>query len=89
MQHMSPTARRFSLQPLAAIGLLLCLLALTSHPVSALAIQLCPFLLLPVFLFGLILLPCFFWAASDDQQFRALVVSRVALFQRPPPFSKN
>ena len=89
MQHMSPTARRTGWQLLAAFGLLLCLLAFTAHPVSALAIQLCPFILLPVFLFGLILAPRFLWPARDDQQFRPLVLSRAALFQRPPQFSEN
>jgi len=89
MQHLSLTARRFNWQPLAAIGLLLCVLALASHPVSAVAIQLCSFILLPVFLFGLILMPRFFWPARDDQQFQTLVLNHAVLFQRPPPFSNN
>jgi hypothetical protein len=89
MQRLSHTVRGLRWQPIAAIALLLCLFALLSHPVSAHAIQQYSFLLLPVFLFGLIALPRSLWPASDDQHFQPFVVSHTDLFQRPPPFSQN
>jgi hypothetical protein len=81
--------RRLKWQPFAALGLIIGLLVLLSHPTVALGAQLVAFVLLPVLLFGLVMLPSFFWPAYDDQRFWSLILPRTDLFQRPPPFCKH
>jgi hypothetical protein len=71
----------------AALGMAFCLLALLVSPVPAVGLAL-GMVLVPVLLFGLVLVPQSLWPAADrEQTFAAPILSRVALFQRPPPFS--
>jgi len=68
----------------AAIGLLLCLVALLAHPAQALSPL--ALLLLPVLLFGLVPVPRSLWAVRPSEHARApRWLARAALFQRPPP----
>jgi hypothetical protein len=74
----------------AALGMALCLLALLLHPAPVHGAALAGFVLLPVVLFGLVLVPRSLWPAADlDQIFAAPVLCRADLFQRPPPFGKS
>ena len=71
---------------LIALGIGLCLLALLAHPAPAHAPALAAFVLLPVVLFGLILVPRSLWPCCDLEQALALEVrTPTTLFQRPPP----
>jgi hypothetical protein len=71
----------------AVAGVVLCLLALFLSPVPAVGLAL-SLVLAPVLLFGLVLVPQSLWPAADrEQTFAAPILSRVPLFQRPPPFS--
>jgi hypothetical protein len=89
MRRVRLMARRFDWQSTAVLGLLLCLLVSLAHPVITHAIQLFPFIVLPLFLFGLVPAPRIFWPAREEQLFRALAVARADLFQRPPPSRKK
>lgn len=72
----------------AALGLALCLLALLVHPAPAQGAVLAAFVLLPVFLFGLLPAPRPLWPPADPERRSAgTVLCRAGLFQRPPPFS--
>lgn len=74
----------------AALSLAVCLLLLAFHPAPAHSASLAAFVLLPVLLFGLVLVPISLWPAFDlDQHFVALPVCRANLFERPPPSGKN
>ncbi|MGC2298700.1 MAG: hypothetical protein WA476_07855 [Acidobacteriaceae bacterium] len=65
----------------------ICLLVLLASPVPAVGLAL-GLVLVPVLLFGLVLVPPSLWPAADrEQTFAAPILSRVPLFQRPPPFS--
>lgn len=67
-------------------GIVICLLALLLHPVSAAGSVLVACVLFPVLLFGLIPVPRSLWPCRDLNQRRAvLVLSRASIFQRPPP----
>lgn len=71
----------------AALGMAICLLVLLASPVPAVGLAL-GLVLVPVLLFGLVLVPPSLWPAADrEQTFAAPILSRVPLFQRPPPFS--
>ncbi|HEY6446052.1 MAG TPA: hypothetical protein VIY53_06305 [Acidobacteriaceae bacterium] len=75
---------------MAALGLALCLVLLLLHPAPANGAAFAAVLLLPVSLFGLVLLPRSLWPASDlEQRFALPILCRVSLFQRPPPSRKN
>ena len=76
-------------QKLAALGLALCLLALALlHPVTPQAPVLAAMVLLPVVLFGLIVVPRSLWPTADlDPPVPVPVRARAYLFQRPPPNS--
>jgi hypothetical protein len=71
---------------LSALGMLIFILALALHPAAAgLALGL---VLVPVLLFGLVLVPRSLWPAFDPKYvFAVPPLGRAALFQRPPPFS--
>lgn len=67
-------------------GITICLLAFLLHPAPALGSLLAAFVLIPVLLFGLVLVPCSLWPSRDlDQRFALAVCCRTNLFQRPPP----
>lgn len=67
-------------------GLVVCLLALLLHPVAAQHAPLAAFVLVPVLLFGLIIVPRSLWPSTDlEQRFALNVCCRSSLFQRPPP----
>ena len=75
-----------ALHKLAAVGIGLCLLAVLVHPAPAHTPALAAFILLPVVLFGLILVPRSLWPCRNVEQPVALAVrGRTSLFQRPPP----
>ena len=76
-------------QRLAAFVLAVCLLALVlSHPLSPAAPLLAAIVLLPVVLFGLVIVPRSLWPAADlDSLASVSVRARAPLFQRPPPKS--
>lgn len=81
---------RHNWRTMAAAGLALCLVLLLIHPAPVNGAALSAFLLLPVFLFGLVLAPLSLWPASDwEQRFAAPVLCRANLFQRPPPSREN
>jgi hypothetical protein len=81
---------RHNWQILAALGLALCLVALMVHPLDAHAPVLSAFVLLPVVLFGLVVVPRSLWPAADlEQRFALPVLCRAQLFERPPPSRKN
>jgi hypothetical protein len=69
---------------LAALGLLLCLLALLAHPVHALSSA--ALLVLPALLFGLVPLPRSLGPfLAPEQARRPRYFGLATLFQRPPP----
>jgi len=73
-------------QKILVAGIVVCLLALLLHPVSAAGSVLAACVLFPVLLFGLIPVPRSLWPCRDlDQRRTVLVLSRASLFQRPPP----
>lgn len=75
---------------MAGVGLALCLVLLLLHPAPVHGGAVSAVLLLPVFLFGLVLVPRSLWPASDlEQRFALPILCRASLFQRPPPFRKN
>jgi hypothetical protein len=81
---------RHNWQAFAALGLALCLVALTLHSAGTHAPALSAFVLLPVVLFGLVLVPRSLWPAADlEQRFALPVLCRAQLFERPPPSRKN
>jgi hypothetical protein len=83
------TAMKTNWQKLAILGLALCLLALAVlHPLSPQAPVLAAVILLPVVLFGLVLIPRSLWpAAALDSLVPLPVRARAKQFQRPPPNS--
>lgn len=81
-------------QTFRALMLALCLMALMAalilHPVSSHAPAMVAIILLPVVLFGLVVVPRSLWPAADCEPRLAVpLLSRAQLFQRPPPFRKN
>lgn len=77
-------------QIFAALLLTLCLAAILLHPASAHAPALSAIVLLPVVLFGLVMVPQSLWPAADFEQRTAVpVLCHAQLFQRPPPSRKN
>lgn len=86
---MNRGAPAWTWQKLAAWGLALCLLALVLlQPVTPHAPVLAAVVLLPVVLFGLVIVPRLLWPAADlDPLIAAPVRARAQLFQRPPPNS--
>ncbi|HEX4005877.1 MAG TPA: hypothetical protein VHX60_06860 [Acidobacteriaceae bacterium] len=81
---------RHNWQTIAALGLALCLMAVLLHPAPAHGTPLAGFVLLPVILFGLVLVPRSLWPAAElDQQCAAPILCRANLFERPPPSCKN
>jgi len=86
---MNRSASAWNWQRLAALCLGLCLLALVlSHPLSAAAPLLAAVVLLPVALFGLVIVPRSLWPAADFAPLTPIPVrARAHLFQRPPPNS--
>jgi hypothetical protein len=92
LNHSSDAMRllRHNWQPFAALGLAFCLVALLLHPMPAHGPALAGFVLLPVLLFGLVVVPRSLWPAAElDQNFAAPILCRANLFQRPPPSCKN
>jgi hypothetical protein len=82
--------RRWNWRFLAALGLGLCLVAMLVHPALAHGSPVAAFVLLPMILFGLVLVPLFFWPPSGlGQRVAARPAYRTNLFQRPPPSCKN
>jgi hypothetical protein len=76
-----------NLRKLAAVGELIFLLALVVHPTAAAGFVL-SLVLAPMVLFGLVLTPRSLWPALDlERVFGVSILTRAALFQRPPPFS--
>lgn len=74
-------------QILKALGIALCLLLLTAQPMAAVALA-TALILMPVLLFGLIVVPRSLWPAADpDQHFVESAFGRAELLQRPPPVS--
>jgi hypothetical protein len=74
---------------MAAVGLALCLVLLLLHPSPAGGAGFAAVLLLPVSLFGLVLVPRSLWPASGlEQRFAVPILCRASLFQRPPPSRK-
>jgi len=72
---------------LAAVGGVIFLFALVVQPTAAVGFVL-SLVLAPVVLFGLVLTPRSLWPAFDPERaVGAPILSRAALFQRPPPFS--
>jgi hypothetical protein len=73
----------------AALFAVLGLLALALlHPLAPQGPVLAAVILLPVALFGLVLIPRLLWSASDrDPLIPVPVRARAQLFQRPPPHS--
>lgn len=71
----------------AALAVSFCLLALVlMHPAGSPEPLLAAFVLLPVVLFGLVVVPRSFWPAADFSHPVPLSVrARASLFQRPPP----
>jgi hypothetical protein len=81
---------RHNWQIFAALGLALCLVVLMMHPAGTHAPVLSAMVLLPVMLFGLVLVPRSLWPAADFEQRSAVpVLCRAQLFERPPPSRKN
>ena len=75
---------------LTALLLAVCVVALFVHSAPAHNPPLAAFVLLPVILFGLVLVPHSLWPSSDlDQRFSLAILCRTNLFQRPPPSCKN
>lgn len=76
-------------QKFAALCLALCLLALVLlHPVAPHGPVLAAIVLLPVALFGLVVVPRSLWPAADLNPLVPVPVrARAQLFQRPPPNS--
>ena len=81
--------RRLSWRLVAAFGLVLCLFALLLNSALTHHAPVAVFLLLPVFLFGLMPAPRSLWRFDVDERFVAAVPCRANLFERPPPSSKN
>jgi hypothetical protein len=82
--------RRLHWHLLVVLGLALCLVALLLHPAAVHNTPPATFILLPVLLFGLVLVPRSLWPSTDlNQRFAAPVHCRSDLFQRPPPSPKN
>jgi hypothetical protein len=74
----------------AILGLVVWLVVISVHPASAHISPMAAFVFLPIFLFGLILVPRSFWPSSDlGQQVPARSPYRRIRFQRPPPSCKN
>ena len=67
-------------------GLTVCVLVLLLHPAPAQHGLLAAFALVPVLLFGLVVVPRSLWPSCDlEQPFALPVRCRTSLFQRPPP----
>jgi hypothetical protein len=73
---------------LAALGVLAMLLALAVHPATAAVVVAAASVLLPVALFGFVLIPLAL-GVVDAREARVAgpVLVRARLFQRPPPMS--
>jgi hypothetical protein len=70
---------------LAVVGGVILLLALVVQPTAAVGFVL-SLVLAPVMLFGLVLTPRSLWPALDlEPVFGVPILTRAALFQRPPP----
>jgi hypothetical protein len=80
---------QFGWQELAVMGVALGLLVLAVlHPLGPQAPVLAAVVLLPVVLFGLVLVPRSLWPAADFEFLAPVPVrARAQLFQRPPPNS--
>jgi hypothetical protein len=73
---------------LAALGAGLLLLALAVHPATAMVGVAAAMVLLPVALFGFVLIPLALGAVdAHEPRVARLVLVRARLFQRPPPIS--
>ena len=85
---MDTAHRRLSWRLLAVIGLMLCVAVFLLH--ASPAHNAPDFLLLPVVLFGLVLVPRSLWPVFDfDLRCNAPLLHGTTLFQRPPPSAKN
>jgi len=86
---MSDRNHFLSWRSLVALGALVALLALVLHPaVSTAALAAAVVVLLPVTLFGFVLVPLVVGPAVDWEPRLAVPVPvRARLFQRPPPIS--
>lgn len=73
-----------------ALLVVICVAALLVHSAPTHHAAIGGFLLLPVTLFGLILLPHSLWLSTVlDQRLSLPVLRRTSLFQRPPPSRKK
>lgn len=82
--------RRLNWRLWAVLALAACVAALILNSAPTHHVPLTAFVLLPVTLFGLVLLPDSLWISSVlDKRIALPVLCRADLFQRPPPSSKR
>lgn len=85
---MSERPHLLSWRTLAALFVVVLLLALAAHPTTATAGVALAVVLLPVALFGFVLVPLSVGPAVDwEPRLAVPVLIRARLFQRPPPVS--
>ena len=81
---------KFDWQKLAVLSVAFCLPLLLLHPLPAHGPAVAAFVLLPVVLFGLVVVPRSLFPAADlDQRFALPILTRADRFQRPPPALEN
>ncbi|MFZ0633774.1 MAG: hypothetical protein WA399_15550 [Acidobacteriaceae bacterium] len=84
---MSDRTHFLSWRSLAGLGAVLLLLALAAIPTTAIVVA-AAMVLLPVALFGFVLVPLSLDSATDwEPRLAVPVLVRARLFQRPPPIS--